>query len=121
MNYNPPEPIEVSDAGGVILTLLPGPDRKRTNAVYRYHVRYRNHDPAEPGCLMTWEVLGGREGYQISLERTSCGTFRWHCTCADAIYRGDDDHRHRCKHVRGLTTCIPTFLEAEPAIIRRSA
>ena len=26
---------------------------------------------------------------------------RWHCSCADAVYRGES-RAHQCKHVRGL-------------------
>lgn len=48
-----------------------------------------------------WDVIGGREVYQIVLERTEDGRLRWHCTCADAVYRGERS-AHRCKHVRGL-------------------
>jgi len=51
---------------------------------------------------MLWEVLGGRLDYQIALERAESGDLRWHCTCADAVYRGEYDSRHVCKHVRGL-------------------
>jgi hypothetical protein len=49
---------------------------------------------------MLWDVLGGREVYQVALERLPGGGMRWHCTCADAVYRGDG--QHQCKHVKGL-------------------
>jgi hypothetical protein len=39
--------------------------------------------------------------YQIALERDEAGALRMHCTCADAIYRGENEARF-CKHVRGL-------------------
>ena len=84
--------------------LLPGPDRKRTAKAYHYHLTYRRGEAAEPGCLMLWEVRGGRSAYQIALERREQGALRIHCTCADAIYRGEQPG-HRCKHVEG-------FLEA---------
>jgi hypothetical protein len=76
---------------------IPGPDRKRTIRPYQYHVTYCNDDPHEPGCVLAWEVAGGRVTYQIALEREENGELRWHCTCADAIYRD-----RICKHVRGL-------------------
>ncbi len=90
------------------LTLvLPGPDRKRVPSPYHYRVTYRDPAPAGPGCVMTWEVRGGREPYQMALERTPAGELVWHCTCADAVYRGDLDRRHLCKHAHGLIECIP--------------
>jgi hypothetical protein len=55
----------------------------------------------EVGCALLWEVFGGREVYQVALERLPGGSLRWHCTCADAAYRGEDG-RHQCKHVKGL-------------------
>lgn len=92
---------------GVLALTLPGPDRRRTAACYYYRVTYRNPNPDEPGCLMTWEVCGGRMPYQVALERTLSGRVRWHCSCADAVYRGEDDPAHACKHVRGLMDCLP--------------
>jgi len=92
----------------VITLLLPGPDRKRTYSPYHFRVTYRNPDAAEPGCLMTWEVTGGRDPYQLALEKTAAG-YRWHCTCADAVYRGEDDPQHVCKHVRGLLDTLPVM------------
>jgi hypothetical protein len=86
----------------VISLVLPGPTRKRTPSPYHFRVTYRNPEPAEPGCVMTWDVLGGRETYQVALERTDGGDHRWHCTCPDAVYRGDGPAPHRCKHVQGL-------------------
>ena len=43
-----------------------------------------------------------------TLERKPDGSHRWHCSCADAVYRGEDDPRHQCKHVRGLVDYLPT-------------
>ena len=91
----------------VTTTFLPGPDRKRTISPYHYRVTYRNPEPNEPGCVMTWDVLGGREPYQIALERLATGAGRWHCSCADAVYRGEDHPDHLCKHVRGLLETFP--------------
>ena len=92
----------------VTITLtLPGPDRKRNWAAYSYRVSYRNPDATLPGCVMTWDVLGGRLPYQVALERTTTGEQRWHCSCADAIYRGDGNPAHRCKHIQGLLECLP--------------
>jgi hypothetical protein len=85
---------------------LPGPDRKRTPTVYLYRVVYRAPDRHEPGCVMAWEVAGGRLPYQVALERLPAGGLAWHCSCADAVYRGDDP-RHLCKHVRGVMDCLP--------------
>ena len=91
----------------LITMILPGPDRKRQPSPYHYRVTYRNPDPSEPGCLMTWDVLGGRERYQIALELTAEGDTTWHCTCADAVYHGENNHAHRCKHVSGLRELFP--------------
>ena len=33
--------------------------------------------------------------------RRTDGNLRWHCTCADAVFRGERAP-HACKHVRGL-------------------
>jgi len=74
----------------MILTTVPGPDRKRTPAIYQYRMIYRNHT-AEPGCRMVWEVTGGRMPYQIAVERSEDGHLQWHCTCADAVYRGETE------------------------------
>lgn len=52
--------------------------------------------------MATWEVLGGREEYQISLEKTNDGEFLWHCCCPDSVYREEPHNKHICKHVRGL-------------------
>ena len=59
------------------------------------------------GCVMAWEVSGGRGPYQVALERLSPGRMKWHCTCADAVYRGEQDPNHVCKHVTGLLECLP--------------
>jgi hypothetical protein len=87
---------------GVIVATLPGPTRRRTAVSYSFRLTYRTPDPATPGCALLWEVDGGRLSYQIALEREEGGELRWHCTCADAVYRGEDCPHHRCKHVRGL-------------------
>jgi hypothetical protein len=84
-----------------VFTTLPGPTRKRSLSPYGYRLIYRNLETAESGCALLWEVVGGREVYQIVLERDPAGALQWHCTCADAVYRGEDAP-HRCKHVRGL-------------------
>jgi hypothetical protein len=88
-------------ASTTVFASLPGPTRKRAPSAYRYQLMYRNPEPNHPGCVLLWDVHGGREAYQIALERESGGTLRWHCTCADAVYRGEDTP-HTCKHVRGL-------------------
>jgi hypothetical protein len=81
--------------------LLPGPNRKRREHSYVYRLKYLNLHPGTTGCLMTWEVEGGRLLYQIAVERESAGGLRCHCTCADAVYRAEENGRH-CKHVRGF-------------------
>jgi hypothetical protein len=95
----------------VVCTLLPGPTRRRTQAPYRYRLTYRSAVPTEPGCALLWEVEGGRTPYQIALEREESGGLRYHCTCPDAVYRGEDAP-HVCKHVRGLIT-----LGRRPAVL----
>lgn len=88
-------------ASPIVFASLPGPTRKRAPSAYRYQLTYRNPEPNRPGCVLLWDVHGGREAYQIALEREPGGTLRWHCTCADSVYRGEDAP-HTCKHVRGL-------------------
>ncbi len=88
-------------ASSVVFASLPGPTRKRLPSAYRYSLTYRNPEPNAAGCVLLWDVHGGREPYQIALERDRGGRLRWHCTCADAVYRGEDAP-HVCKHVRGL-------------------
>jgi hypothetical protein len=85
----------------MLFASLPGPTRKRVPSPYCYRLAYRNPEPDGRGCALLWEVFGGREVYQIVLEREPAGGLRWHCTCADAVYRGEDEP-HVCKHVRGL-------------------
>ena len=93
----------------LITLILPGPNRKQTPAPYHFRVTYRNPETTEPGCVMTWDVLGGRENYQIALERTTTDDLIWHCTCPDAIYREQVRPCHRCKHVRGLMSLVETI------------
>jgi hypothetical protein len=94
----PPQPWPTSR---VLFTLLPGPGRKRADATYCYRLTYRGADDPAAGCVMTWEVTGGRQSYQIAAERDEKGELRLHCTCADAVFR-DEGVGHRCKHIRGL-------------------
>jgi len=72
-------------------------------------VTYRNPNPGEPGCVATWEVFGGRDEYQVSLERTEARELVWHCTCPDAVYHGAYRHAHCCKHVQGLMEVFETI------------
>jgi hypothetical protein len=95
-----------------ILALLPGPDRRRTATTYRYKLIYRNPADKAPGCVMLWEVSGGRLPYQIALERTEKGQLRLHCSCADAIFRAEGEGRF-CKHVGGL---LAEFRNPKPEI-----
>jgi hypothetical protein len=92
---------EEREAELVLLTLLPGPDRKRTQSPYWYRLTYRDAALRGAGCVMAWEVSGGRSTYQVALERDDRGSLHLHCTCADAVYRAEDEGRF-CKHVRGL-------------------
>jgi hypothetical protein len=85
----------------IVFAELPGPTRRRLPSPYCYRLTYRNPRPESEGCALMWEVLGGREVYQVALERRANGKLHWHCTCADAIYRGESCP-HICKHVRGL-------------------
>ena len=93
---------------------LPGPTRKRLPAEYRYRLTYRNPTPADDGCVMVWEVIGGRLPYQIAVEQVGRVT-RWHCTCADAVYR-EDELQHRCKHVRGLADTLAAVAPVAPGV-----
>ena len=86
------------------LTLLPGSDRKRSRTAYCYRLTYHNPLAGVAGCVMLWEVSGGRLPYQIALERDEAGNLRLHCTCADAIFRAEAEGRF-CKHVHGLLQC----------------
>jgi hypothetical protein len=95
------KPARQGTALEVIFAALPGPTRKRTPSPYCYRLTYRNPSSRDEGCVLSWDVLGGREIYQVALERRRSGQLRWHCSCADAVYRGDNGP-HTCKHVRGL-------------------
>jgi hypothetical protein len=86
----------------ILYTTLPGPMRKRQPVPYCYRLAYQNPHPTVPGCALLWEVYGGRTVYQVALERETDGRLIWHCTCADHVYRHEDDPHHVCKHVRGL-------------------
>jgi hypothetical protein len=89
--------------------VLPGPSRKRLPSPYNFKIAYRSPDPNEAGCVAVWEVMGGREGYQIALERTEKSQLRWHCCCPDAVYRQNDKNTHYCKHVQGLFEVFETI------------
>ena len=85
----------------VLVTRLPGPGRKRSESLYHYRLTYRNPLDDAVGCVMIWEVSGGRLPYQVALERDEAGNLHVHCTCADAIFRAEAEGRF-CKHVHGL-------------------
>lgn len=91
----------MSSLSPILFTLLPGPTRKRADTTYCYRLTYHNPNDTDIGCVMTWEITGGRLAYQIAVEREETGTLRLHCTCADAVYRGEEEG-HTCKHVRAL-------------------
>jgi hypothetical protein len=92
---------------GLMFTVLPGPDRQRSPQVYHFRSRYRAEHAAAIGCVASWDVIGGRQDYQIALERDDAGSLRWHCTCADAVYRSETEAGHVCKHVRALRAFVP--------------
>jgi hypothetical protein len=85
----------------VLVLVLPGPDRKRSQRPYCYRLTYHNPDAGSVGCALLWEVSGGRMPYQIAVARDEAGAVHLHCTCADAIYRAEEQGRY-CKHVEGL-------------------
>ncbi len=95
-------------AFAIVTVVLPGPDKKRAPAPYMFRVTYRNPNPSEPGCVMTWNVTGGREEYQIAAERANDGHLNWHCTCPDAVYNGENRRAYRCKHIHGLQALMET-------------
>ena len=109
----PAEPIPA-----VYLTVLPGPDRRRSRSLYHYRAVHRSARPGDAGCVATWEVVGGRMAYQVALERDEAGRHHWHCTCADAVYRAVDQGRV-CKHVQGLLAFGPPL--PAPEFPRRAA
>jgi hypothetical protein len=96
--------------GEVVYAQIPGPTRKRTPTSYRYRMTYRNEAKHQRGCVLQWDVMGGRDIYQVALEREDGGKLRWHCTCADAAFRGET-RPYCCKHVRGLQAMGRPFAE----------
>ena len=56
--------------------------------------------------------------YQIALERDDAARHFWHCTCADAVFKAEEQGRV-CKHVQGLLDFAPTL--PTPQFLRRSA
>ena len=107
-NPSPPDPGASLPVEWAIL--LPGPGRKRLERSYVYRLQYLNLNPDKTGCLMTWQVEGGRLLYQIAVEQEEGGGLRCHCTCADAVYRAEEEGRY-CKHVRGFLD----WYQADPA------
>jgi hypothetical protein len=95
-----PEPPDLSQELAELQITLPGPERRRQLRAYSYRLTYVNPEQKQ-GCQRLWEVTGGRQSYQIALERDPRGNLHLHCTCADAIYRKDNEGRF-CKHVLGL-------------------
>lgn len=98
----------MTSQGGFTL-VLPGPSRKRLPSPYRFSAVYRSPEPFAPGCVAVWTVLGGREDYQIALERTEKNRLRWHCSCADSVFRQNELHSHQCKHIHGLFEVFETI------------
>lgn len=83
------------------VSLLPGSDKKKPAKPYSYLLTFRNPDTKADGCLMLCEVQGGRDRYQVAIERDRRGKLQLHCTCPDAVYRAESEGRF-CKHVLGL-------------------
>ena len=96
-----PQRLDENATPAVLLTVLPGPDRKRAASAYSYRLLHRRVEPEASGCLMIWEVTGGRLTYQIALEQADDGRLHLHCTCADFVFRAEPEGRF-CKHLRGL-------------------
>lgn|SRR5262245_24931752 len=108
-----------TEPAAVLILVLPGPDRKRSQRPYCYRLIHHNPDPGSVGCALLWEVSGGRMPYQIALERDEAGGLQLHCTCADAVYRAEDQGRF-CKHVQGLIEIgrlTGVCAEARPAVL----
>ncbi|HLW64399.1 MAG TPA: hypothetical protein VKS79_03700 [Gemmataceae bacterium] len=103
---------DVDGANAVLITMLPGPNRKRVQGLYQYRLIYRHPEPEAEGCLVLWQVTGGRQVYQIALQRDERKRLHWHCTCADAVYRGEKTMNHVCKHVKGLLAFAPSMKAA---------
>ncbi|HVS39149.1 MAG TPA: hypothetical protein VMS17_26560 [Gemmataceae bacterium] len=93
---------------------LPGPTRQRTRSRYSFRLTYRSCDAQAAGCVLLWEVGGGRMPYQIAVERDEHGGLTWHCTCADHVYRHEDIQDFQCKHVRALRGRRYDFTGTEP-------
>jgi hypothetical protein len=110
MNLNPATPQ---------LALVPGPDRKRTPRLYTFRLTYLNADSSVVGCILQWEVSGGRLGYQIAIERDEAGNLTPHCTCADSIFRAEEEGR-LCKHIRALLD-LETGVEDDRTLLRLGA
>jgi hypothetical protein len=91
----------------MLITDLPGPTRKRTPSPYGFRLTYRSPDPRAEGCVLLWDVYGGRLTYQIAVERKDASGLHWHCTCADWVYRGEDFPDYQCKHIRALRVRKP--------------
>src|SRR5262245_5430129 len=109
------EPNSNQISRAVLVAMLPGPDRKRREALYQYRLVYRQPQFEVEGCLLLWQVVGGRQSYQVALERDDRGQLLWHCTCADQIYRGETIANHACKHIRALREFVPAVPPARAA------
>lgn len=99
----------------VLIAMLPGPSRKRSETLYQYRLVYRTLQHDTQGCLLLWHVDGGRQSYQVALERDHQGGLLWHCTCADHVYRCETIAHHACKHIRGLRDFVPAMPLARAA------
>jgi hypothetical protein len=107
-------------AFALVTLVLPGPDRKRQPVPYHYRITFRAPDPLEAGCVATWEIYGGREEYQLSLERTRGGELLWHCSCPNAVYGAEDNNPHYCKHIRALRGLFGLVAPPPPAAAPQS-
>lgn len=79
-------------AKAVMVCVLPGPDRKRTDHLYRFRMVHKG-DPSDP-CQQVWQVDGGRQTYQVVLNHKGM----WECSCAAGVYSKSGP----CKHAKCL-------------------
>ena len=65
-----------------------------------FRLTYRSRDPKADRLYAALGRIRRRSEYQIAVEREEGGCVRWHCTCADWVYRNEDFPDYQCKHIR---------------------
>ena len=50
------EPNSSETSLAVLIAMLPGPDRKRTETLYQYRLIYRQRQFDIEGCMLLWHV-----------------------------------------------------------------